>query len=59
MIASVSTIASASPMSGDRMMKTPIFCRPLVDEHLEAALGDRGPGDAPTRACDELVGRPR
>ena len=55
----ITTVASASPSSGDSRMNTPIFCNPLEISTSKPPLATAAPAMPPTRACDELVGRPR
>jgi hypothetical protein len=58
-MARVTTRPSARPMSGDSTMNTPMVRRPLATSTPKPALATAAPAIPPTRACDELVGRPR
>src|SRR6266545_5363794 len=50
---------SRSPMIGESTMNTAIFWRPETIKACHPALPTAAPAIPPTRACDELVGRPR
>ena len=55
----VSSRPTASPMSGDSTMNRPILRMPSVTSTSQPALATAAPAMPPTRAWDELVGRPR
>ena len=49
----------ARPVSGDRMMNTPILRSPSAISTCPPAFATAAPAMPPTSACDELVGSPR
>ena len=50
---------TVSPMSGARIMNTPILISPLATSAPNPPFATAAPANPPMSACEELVGRPQ
>src|SRR5262249_35866009 len=59
MVSTISANPTASPMSGAKIMNTPILIRPGATSDPKPAFTTAAPAKPPISACDDDVGRPQ